>query len=50
MQLNSGADPLCCGCSQDWEEGLVLESLHLGAQGCHHQHEGPQMVWVPKET
>ena len=38
------------GCSQSWEARKELKSLHLGAQGCHHQHEGPQMVWVPKDT
>jgi len=27
------------GCSQGWEEGKELESLHLGAQGHHHQYE-----------
>ena len=28
------------GCSQGWEARKELESLHLGAQGCHHQYEG----------
>jgi hypothetical protein len=32
------------------EGGAGLEPTHLGAQGRHHQHEGPQMVWVPKAT